>query len=142
DDRLPPRRLHVDDRRFTSDGDRFLERADLQFSVDVERGCAGELDTFTPDGAEPGQCERHRVGTGTQVLDSILTGRVSDRAADLFNQLGARRLDGHAWQYRTRRISYATGDRGLRLRVAKGGNDEHAAQQCADSQGRHQKTPP
>ena len=48
------------------------------------------------DGVEAGQHEGHGVGAGHEVDDLILTGRVAHHRANLLDQGGARRFDGHA----------------------------------------------
>ena len=63
------RALHVDDRRLAGDRDRLGDVADPQVGVHRGDERAGQLDAFAPDGVEPRQRERHRVGARPQVDD-------------------------------------------------------------------------
>ena len=114
--RLAPDALHVDDRRLAGDGDRLLERADLQLGVDRRGERAGQLDAFAPNGLKPGQRERRpcrcpaadrRCGTGR---DSSVT------AVRTFSISRAGRFDGHAGQHGARRILDDAGNRRLGVR--------------------------
>ena len=64
--------LHVHDRRFASDRDRFLEGADAHLGVDGRRERAGQIDAIPLDGVEAGQRERDGVGAGPQLGDPVL----------------------------------------------------------------------
>ena len=116
DDGLDARALHVHDRRFAGNGDRLFEVADAQVAVDRGDEVATELDALALHGIEPGQRERHDVGAGTKIDDSILARVVGDDRANLFNQDRAGRFDSHARQHRAGRVFHDTGNGGLRER--------------------------
>ena len=51
-----------------------------------------------PHGDEAGERERHGVGAGAKILDSVTARPVGDRRANLLNQLGAGGFHRYAWQ--------------------------------------------
>ena len=91
-------RLGVDDGRLAGDGDGFLDRADLQLSVDRGGEIGGQFDPLPPDRAEAGQCKRHDVRAGTKILHSVDPGGICHASARLFDEHRARGLDGHTGQ--------------------------------------------
>ena len=97
DDHLARRRLDVDRRRLTADGDGFFESADPQLGV--ERGCgrAGELHAFAPHRPEAGEGERDGVLTGTQVDDLIPAIAIGDGGAGFLDEHRAGGFHRHAW---------------------------------------------
>ena len=113
---LDLRALHVDDRRFARHRDCFFQRADFQLAVHRRDEVSRELDAFALDGAEARQRERHRIGARPQIHDAVLARIVADHRADLFDQNGACRFDGDAWQHRARRVFHDAGNGGLRAR--------------------------
>ena len=120
--RLPPDALHVDNGGFTGDGDRFLDGADLEFRVHRRGEGSGQLDGLAFERREAGERERQRVGARSQVNDSVLSGSVGGRGADLLDQPRARSFDRHAWQYGTGGIFDVARDR--RLRVGQRWNED------------------
>ena len=115
EDRLVLRALRVDDRRRAGDGHRLFDRADRQRSVDLRRERAFEHDAFALHRSKPGQRERHGVGAGTKIDDGVAARAVGHRAPHLFDQRGARRLDGHAGHHGARRILHDADDAGALL---------------------------
>ena len=97
-DHLTRCRLHVDGRRFTDNGDGFLEGADLQIDAQRRGGGAGELHPFALDACEPGERERDGVLARPQVDDLIPAVAVSDGTADFFDEHRARGFNRHARQ--------------------------------------------
>src|SRR5262249_12151240 len=97
--------LGVDDWSFACDGDRLLQTANAQLSVNIRSECSGQLNTVSDDTSEAGQCECHRVGTGPQIDDSIASSFICHRGTNLFNQYRTLRLYRYARQHRPGAIS-------------------------------------
>ena len=96
DRHLAPDALRVDDRGFTADRDRFLDRAHFHVGVDRRGERSGELDAVALDGAEAGQRERHRIGAGAQIDDAVLAGAVRHGRPRFLDEGRARRFDRDA----------------------------------------------
>ena len=128
--RLALRALHVDDRGFAADRDRFGERANLELGVDRRDERPGQLDTFAFVGTEPLQREGHRVGSGPEVFNPVLARPVSDHVANLLDQRRAGGFHAHAGQNGTGRILHRSGDR--RLCQSGGWKENEPGQQCQD----------
>jgi hypothetical protein len=57
---------HLDDRRFTGDGHRFLKRLDLHLEVLLQIEADGDREPIDRDGGKPLQLRLHFVGAGLQ----------------------------------------------------------------------------
>ena len=99
-DRLSCGALDVHDRRLTADGNRFLDRADLQVCVDGGRAGSCQLDAVTFDGAAPCEGERDGIRAGTEIDDLVLAAVVGDHRPRLLDERGAGCLDRDARQHR------------------------------------------
>ena len=110
DDGLLANVLRVHERRRAGDGDRLLERSDLQVGVDVCRESRCQHDAFALQGVEAAQRERDDVGAGQQVDDVVPALSVADDTADLFNQGRTGGFNRHARQHRTGRVFHHARD--------------------------------
>ena len=106
------RALHIDDRGHTRDGQRFLERADAHFRIDLRGERCRQLDLLAPDRAETGEGERHGIRSRPEVDDLVLTLLVGHDGPDFLDQSVAGGLDRDAGDHGTRRISDHAGDTG------------------------------
>ena len=102
--------LHIDHRRFAEDGNRLLQLSDAHLGDDVRREVRCELQPFPLDGAESDQRERDGIGAARQVEDLVLSLRVGDDSADLFDECGTGRFDGYSRQHCPRCITHNARD--------------------------------
>ena len=123
--------LHVDHRRRTRDGDRFLQRADAQLHVDRRREVRLQLDAFAGLGVESGKRKGQGVGAGTQIDDTVLAVLVGHRRLHLFDQHGAGGFDRHARHHCARGVFHRAGKRAL---CARQGGHQH--EPCHNQQKR------
>jgi hypothetical protein len=124
---LPRRALHVDDRRFARHGHRFFERSHAQVGVHRRDERARQLKPFATYDGEPRQCERHLVGTGSQIHDAVLATPVGHDRPGSFNERRTGRFDGNARQHRAGGVPDDTrnGCLGIRGRGDDGQPCEH-----------------
>jgi hypothetical protein len=76
---LPPRGLHVHDRRLSGNGYRFCERTNAHLDVNRGNAAACEVHAFAHDCGERGQRVCQRIGPGRQIIDPVLAGTVGGR---------------------------------------------------------------
>jgi hypothetical protein len=124
DDRLLGRGLHVDDRRFSRNRDRFRDVAHFQVGVDggCKRTC--ELHAVSFHGAESCERKRQRVRAGQQLSDAVLAAPVRDGGPRLLKERRTRRFDGHAGKHGSGLISHDSSDRGAGLSEGHTRNDQ------------------
>ena len=110
---LAPRALHVDDRRFASDGNGFLHAADAQLGVDRDdTGPAHDL-TLTSHGREAREAERDRVRAGLKILDAIPAGAIGNRCADFLDQRWTCGFHSDTGEHGSRVVPDGASERGL-----------------------------
>ena len=80
---LPLRALNIDDRGFAGDGDRLLDAADTQLTIDRDDSAPADDDTITPQVDEPRQGEGDRLSAGPKVFNAVPTVAIGHRRADL-----------------------------------------------------------
>ena len=107
--------LHVDQRRLPGDGDRFLQRADLEVGVDGGDEVRRQLE-FADDDVEALQRERELVVTRAQIDHPIGAVLVGDRGPNLLDQRFAGRFHHHSGHHRTGFVLHDTADGTLRVR--------------------------
>ena len=107
------RALHVDERRFTGHGDRFVQLADLHVRVDGRDEVGAQVEVLDLDGVEAGKRERDRVGARPEIDDAIQTGGIGGDRAHALDEGRACRFHGHAGQDCTGRVLDDTGQRAL-----------------------------
>ena len=105
DDRADAGAADVHQRRRRFDGDRLLERAELEGGVDRRRRADLQHDAGLHVGAESLQRHLEPVRAGRQVRDQIGAVLVGYGRADQ-PRGGLRRGDGDTWQHRTARIGH------------------------------------
>ena len=85
------------------------------------------------DGAESRQRECHAVGARTQLDDLVVALSIGDRRANLFNQRGARGLDGDARQDGAGVVLDGASDRAAGLGIAEPRDEQRAKQRDRQS---------
>ena len=92
------------------DRDRFRHRSDSELRVDVRGEALSEFDTFTDNGTEPRERERHRVHASLESRDQVLALVVGRDRADLLDKGRASCFHCHARQDGARRVSDRAGN--------------------------------
>ena len=90
---LASHRLGVDDGRFSSHGDRFLQRADAQLDVHRDHAGARHDQAFAFHAREARKREGQVIRARRHIRKAVLTGAVADDRPALFDQRRAARLD-------------------------------------------------
>jgi hypothetical protein len=103
-------RLRIDDGRRAGDGNRLGDLSHSQVGIDRRHAGAGQLDALAPDRRESGERERHGIGTGFQINDSILPGPIGHNGARLFDEHRTRGFHVHAGQDGARGVPDEAGD--------------------------------
>jgi hypothetical protein len=134
--------LDVDDGAGARHGDRFLEAAHTKLGIGRERDAGIELETLPLHRGEPGQRERHGIGSGPQVHELVEALRIRDNTPHLLDQSRARGLDGHTGKHRAGRVAHDPRDTAARLRECRGGADDAGTEDDEGAeQHAHRRTP-
>ena len=129
---------HVHHRCRAADGDRFLQRADLQLHVDARREPARQAQPLAPQRLEPGQLVAHVEGADRQRRQPILATAVGDGTHFRNLERGALRRHRHAGQRRPALVQHLAGDASVlgngTLRPDHEHDEDEKAKNCTSCQ--------
>ena len=107
---LRHRAARVDDGRFATDGDRFLQRADTQLDIEPRRPRNLHDDAFAAQRRKAAQLVGDRVGPGRQRRELIRAGFASNHRLRSGDERVAADRHGDTWQNAALRITNGTGN--------------------------------